>query len=98
MAPSHALSARLTSYVKSTCPGVSIRFRVYSSPSFAVCVIRTAWLLIVMPRSRSRSMSSSVCSFISRSVIVPVRSKSRSARVDFPWSMWAMMQKLRMWD
>jgi len=26
---------------------------------------------------------------------VPVSCKSLSARVDFPWSMWAMMQKLR---
>ena len=25
-------------------------------------------------------------------------SSSRSASVDFPWSMWAMMEKLRMWD
>jgi hypothetical protein len=22
----------------------------------------------------------------------------RSARVDFPWSMWAMIEKFRMWD
>jgi len=29
---------------------------------------------------------------------VPVSCSRRSARVDFPWSMWAMMQKLRMWD
>jgi hypothetical protein len=27
---------------------------------------------------------------------VPVFSKNWSARVDFPWSMWAMMQKFRM--
>ena len=28
--------------------------------------------------------------------MVPVASRKRSARVDLPWSMWAMMQKLRM--
>jgi len=27
---------------------------------------------------------------------VPVISKNRSAKVDLPWSIWAMMQKLRM--
>jgi GTP-binding protein LepA len=28
--------------------------------------------------------------------IVPVRSRRRSARVDLPWSIWAMIEKLRM--
>src|SRR5712692_4456921 len=51
-----------------------------------------------MPRSRSRSMVSSTCSRISRLSRVPVSSISRSARVDLPWSMWATMQKLRMWS
>ena len=32
---------------------------------------------------------------VSRSLAAWVRSSRRSARVDFPWSMWAMMQKLR---
>ena len=51
---------------------------------------------MVMPRSRSMSMVSSSCAFISRSVTVPVDWISRSASVDFPWSMWATMEKLRM--
>ena len=57
---------------------------------------RTACALMVMPRSRSKSMVSSTCSRMSRGLIAPVRSNRRSARVDLPWSMWAMMQKLRM--
>src|SRR3981189_223595 len=52
--------------------------------------------LMVMPRSRSRSMESSTCSCISRWVSAPVISSRRSARVDLPWSMCAMMQKFRM--
>src|SRR5262245_54209570 len=51
--------------------------------------------LMVMPFSRSRSMASSTCSFMSFDEIVCVISSRRSASVDFPWSMWAMMQKLR---
>ena len=35
-APSQAASDRVTSYEKSTCPGVSIRLRTYSSPAFDV--------------------------------------------------------------
>src|SRR6266540_4612666 len=54
---------------------------------------------MVMPLSRSRSMSSRSWSCPnSRRVMVPVFRRSRSARVDFPWSMCAMMQKFRMWD
>src|SRR4029077_3655567 len=49
-----------------------------------------------MPRSRSSSMSPRNCSDISRAETAPVRSSRRSASVDFPWSMWAMMEKLRM--
>src|SRR5213078_4477143 len=52
--------------------------------------------LMVMPRSRSRSMESSTCSCISRWVSAPVISSRRSASVDLPWSMCAMMQKFRM--
>ena len=54
--------------------------------------------LMVIPRSRSRSIESSTCScpLISRDVNAPVDSINRSASVDFPWSMCAMMQKLRM--
>src|SRR5687768_5797880 len=48
-----------------------------------------------MPRSRSSSMESSTCSRISRCGTVSVSSRIRSARVDFPWSMCATMEKLR---
>jgi len=41
-------------------------------------------------------MSSRNCADISRADTAPVRSRMRSASVDFPWSMWAMMEKLRM--
>src|SRR6266516_6056364 len=58
----------------------------------------TGWALMVMPRSRSRSIESSNCSCMSRSEIVPVRLSKRSDSVVFPWSMWAMMLKLRMCD
>src|SRR6185369_8736203 len=51
---------------------------------------------MVMPRSRSSSMSSRNCADISRAETAPVRSRSRSASVDFPWSMCAMIEKLRM--
>src|ERR1051326_1949861 len=51
---------------------------------------------MVMPRSRSRSMESSTCASISRAVRAPVSSSSRSASVDFPWSMCATTEKLRM--
>src|SRR3989338_4819825 len=53
---------------------------------------------MVMPRSRSRSISSSIWLRNLRSSIAPAWSNSRSARVDFPWSMWAIMEKLRMRD
>src|SRR5215211_3847891 len=49
-----------------------------------------------MPRSRSRSMASSTCASISRAWSAPVISRKRSASVDFPWSMCAMTEKLRM--
>jgi hypothetical protein len=41
-------------------------------------------------------MLSSIWAVESRVEIVPVRSRRRSASVDLPWSMWAMMEKLRM--
>jgi hypothetical protein len=41
-------------------------------------------------------MSSRNCADISRAETAPVRSSRRSASVDFPWSMWAMIEKLRM--
>src|ERR1022692_4490052 len=51
---------------------------------------------MVIPRSRSRSMLSMNCALRSRSVSAPVASSNRSASVDLPWSMWAMIEKLRM--
>ncbi len=90
-APSQACRLRETSYVKSTCPGVSIRL---SSCPFQWT--RTACALIVIPRSRSRSIESSSWSRMSRSATVSVSCRIRSASVDFPWSMWAMIEKLRM--
>lgn len=50
-----------------------------------------AWLFIVIPRSFSRSILSSICP--STICIVFVYSSSLSARVDLPWSICAMMQK-----
>src|SRR4051794_33493058 len=91
-APSHACSERETSYVKSTWPGVSIRL--------SWCFFhetRTACALIVIPRSRSRSIESSSCARMSRLATACVCSRMRSASVDLPWSMCAMIEKLRMW-
>src|SRR5688572_29292097 len=73
-----------------------MRFSKYTSPlldrysSAAVCA------LIVMPRSRSSSIESSTCSAISRSASPPHIWMKRSASVDLPWSMCAMMEKFRM--
>jgi hypothetical protein len=53
--------------------------------------------LIVIPRSRSRSIESSTCARISRFETASVSSRMRSASVDLPWSMCAMIEKLRMW-
>src|SRR3990167_9062026 len=50
---------------------------------------------MVIPRSRSRSMASSTCSRISREDNPPVISMMRSASVDLPWSIWAIIQKFR---
>src|SRR5262249_61039005 len=52
---------------------------------------------MVMPRSCSRSMVSRNWAPVSRSLMEPVYDSNLSARVDLPWSMWAMMLKLRMW-
>src|SRR3954471_15359399 len=51
---------------------------------------------MVMPRSRSRSIESRTCSRMCRGATVWVISRMRSASVDLPWSMWAMIEKLRM--
>src|SRR6185503_1985563 len=53
---------------------------------------------MVIPRSRSRSMESSSWARMARGSTVCVISRMRSASVDFPWSMWAMIEKLRMRD
>src|ERR1700726_1689740 len=53
---------------------------------------------MVMPRSRSMSIESRIWSRNSRSSTAPQRWIKRSARVDLPWSMWAMMQKFRMFS
>src|ERR1700760_376832 len=57
--------------------------------------IRTFCALIVMPRSRSMSIRSRYCARIDRASTTPVSCSIRSASVDLPWSMWAMMQKFR---
>ena len=48
-----------------------------------------------MPRSRSMSIESRYCARMSRGSTAPVSSRIRSARVDLPWSMWAMIERLR---
>src|SRR5471032_392015 len=65
-------------------------------PSRALYDRAAVCALMVMPRSRSRSIESSTCASISRSDKPPHNWMMRSARVDLPWSMWAMMEKLRM--
>src|SRR4051794_29423576 len=49
-----------------------------------------------MPRSRSISILSRYCARMLRPSTIPVNSGIRSASVDLPWSMCAMMQKFRM--
>src|SRR3569832_2521098 len=58
--------------------------------------MRTALALIVIPRSLSSSMESMICACMSRRAMVPVISSRRSASVDLPWAMCAMMEKFRM--
>src|SRR3954453_19723943 len=57
---------------------------------------RTFWALMVMPRSRSMSIESRYCSRMSRASTAPVSSRMRSDSVDLPWSIWAMIERLRM--
>src|SRR5690606_18075570 len=59
------------------------------------CSRRTDCSLMVMPRSRSRSIESRYWARISRGSTAPHTSSMRSASVDLPWSMWAMMEMLR---
>src|SRR3954454_14470937 len=49
-----------------------------------------------MPRSLSSSIESSICGRCLRASTAPVTSRMRSASVDFPWSIWAMIEELRM--
>src|ERR1700686_5938444 len=58
--------------------------------------MRTAWALMVMPRSRSRSIESRTWACISRMASDPVSSSNRAASVDFPWSICAIIAKFRM--
>ena len=51
---------------------------------------------MVMPLSRSSSMLSRTWDCISLLVSSPVISMMRSASVDLPWSMWAIMQTFLM--
>src|SRR5262245_31137713 len=48
---------------------------------------------MVIPRSRSSSIESSICGTWVRASTAPVTSRMRSASVDLPWSMWAMIEK-----
>src|SRR5262245_32685233 len=66
------------------------------SPSVTVQGMRTAWLLMVMPRSRSMSIRSRYCARALRSSTTPVSCSTRSASVDLPWSVCAMMQQFLM--
>ena len=50
---------------------------------------------MVIPRSRSMSIESSSCASMSLVATVFVINSSVSASVDLPWSMCAMMEKLR---
>src|SRR5262245_57407359 len=72
-----------------------MRLRPYVLPSRAVYSSRAERALIVMPFSRSRSIESRTWLVIWRASIVCVSSSRRSASVDFPWSIWAMIEKLR---
>lgn len=65
------------------------------SRSGSLYSILTACDLTVMPRSRSTFSLSRTCLFEPSLGMVFVRSSRRSASVDLPWSMCAMIEKLR---
>src|SRR3954454_103893 len=67
-----------------------------SAPLRGVQGSRTFCGLMVIPRSRSMSMRSRYWARMLRPSTRPVTSSIRSASVDLPWSMWAMIQKFRM--
>ena len=85
--PSAILSTRSTSPPKSECPGVSIMLILQSLYS-----IDTFLEVIVMPRSRSRSLLSSISSpaFLLSLNSLPA-SSILSTSVVFPWSTCAMI-------
>ena len=91
------LNAPLLMEVHSYVPDAQdrITFRHYQGVPY-VLLENASGLLMVMPFSRSKSMLSRTWACISRWLSVLVFSNRRSASVDFPWSIWAMMQKLRM--
>ena len=92
-APSSTRSERSTSIVKSTWPGVSIR---WISCFFHSNVVAAA--VIVIPRSRSCSIQSiSVSpSWTSPTLwILPAWNRNRSDTVVLPASMWATTPRLR---
>jgi len=64
-------------------------------PSFASYSSRTECCLIVIPRSRSRSIEVEELLGHLPPAERPVRSIRRSDKVVLPWSMWAMIEKLR---
>src|SRR5262245_61810700 len=55
----------------------------------------TGCMRMVMPRSRSRSMESRSWFWKSRWLMALVLRRNWSASVLLPWSMWAMIEKLR---
>ena len=92
-APSSTLNERLTSTVKSTCPGVSMIFIRWPFQNAVV-----AAEVIVIPLSCSCSIQS-ICaapSWVSPILwILPVWYRTLSVKVVLPASMWAMIPILR---
>ena len=76
-------------------PEVDVAGRVDEVRTWSSQSRRTFWALIVMPRSRSRSIESRYWARMSRGSTAPVSSRMRSASVDFPWSTWATIAKAR---
>src|SRR5580658_8911792 len=67
----------------------------YTSPLCDLKPSVTLCALMVIPRSRSRSIVSSTCACISRASRPPHSWMKRSAKVDLPCSTCAMIEKLR---
>src|SRR5262245_13712645 len=94
IAPSAIRTTRSTSPPKSACPGVSRML------TFTPLYGRAMFLAkIVIPRSRSRSLLSSMNSWSSSLARNwPLCFKKQSTSDVFPWSTWAMITILRMSD